>query len=147
VGDSSIRLPLSQYPFTQEKKMSDKDTIAHIEALDAKRANFILARDFAGLDPLISEDLRYVHSSAVMENKQQYLAKLSSGHYIYRALTTLQREMRVVGDVVLVNGDARIEVEVGGTAKVVMSRYLQVWVKGSAGWQMASWQSTPIPQK
>jgi hypothetical protein len=54
--------------------------------------------------------------------------------------------MRVIGDVVLVNGDARIEVEVGGTAKLVMSRYLQVWVKGSAGWQMASWQSTPIPQ-
>ena len=126
--------------------MSDKDTIAHIEALDAKRANFILARDFAGLDPLISEDLRYVHSSAVLENKQQYLAKLSSGHYTYRSLTTLQREVRVIGDVVLVNGDARIEVEVGGTAKVVMSRYLQVWVKGSAGWQMASWQSTPIPQ-
>jgi ketosteroid isomerase-like protein len=54
--------------------------------------------------------------------------------------------MRVIGDVVLVNGDARIEVEVSGTAKVVMSRYLQVWVKRSAGWQMASWQSTPIPQ-
>ena len=31
--------------------MSDKDTIAHIEALDAKRANLILARDIAGLDP------------------------------------------------------------------------------------------------
>jgi len=132
--------------FYPGEKMSDKDTIAHIEALDAKRANCILARDFAGLDPLIAEDLRYVHSSAVLENKQQYLAKLSSGHYTYRALTTLQREMRVIGDVVLVNGDARIEVEVSGTAKVVMSRYLQVWVKGSAGWQMASWQSTPIPQ-
>jgi len=71
---------------------------------------------------------------------------LTSGHYTYRALTTLQREMRVMGDVVLVNGDARIEVEVSGTAKVVMSRYLQVWVKGSTGWQMSSWQSTPIPQ-
>jgi len=126
--------------------MSDKDTIAHIEALDAKRANLILARDFAGLDPLIAEDLRYVHSSAVLENKQQYLAKLTSGYYTYRALTTLQREMRVMGDVVLVNGDARIEVEVSGTPKVVMSRYLQVWVKGSTGWQMSSWQSTPIPQ-
>ena len=99
--------------------MSDKDTIAHIEALDAKRAECILARDFAGLEPMIAEDLRYVHSSAVLENKQQYLAKLSSGHYTYRSLTTLQREMRVIGDVVLVNGDARIEVEVGGTAKVV----------------------------
>ena len=90
--------------------MSDKDTIAHIEALDAKRAECILARDFAGLEPMIAEDLRYVHSSAVLENKQQYLAKLTSGHYTYRALTTLQREMRVIGDVVLVKGSKGIKV-------------------------------------
>ena len=126
--------------------MSDKETIAHIEALDAKRTQCILARDFAGLEPLIAEDLRYVHSSSVLENKAQYLAKLASGHYTYRAMTSLHREMRVIDDVVLVNGDVRIEVEVSGTPKVVMSRYLQVWVKRSAGWQMASWQSTPIPQ-
>ena len=61
--------------------MSDKDTIAQIETLDAKRAACILARDFAGLEPMIAEDLRYVHSSAVLENKQEYLAKLASGHY------------------------------------------------------------------
>jgi ketosteroid isomerase-like protein len=126
--------------------MSDKDTIAHIEALDAKRTQCILARDFAGLETLIAEDLRYVHSSSVLENKAQYLAKLTSGHYTYRAMTSLHREMRVIDDVVLVNGDVRIGVEVSGTPKVVMSRYLQVWVKRSAGWQMASWQSTPIPQ-
>ena len=126
--------------------MSDTETIAHIESLDAKRTECILKRDFAALEPLIAEDLRYVHSSAVLENKQQYLAKLASGHYTYRSMNTLQREMRVVGDVVLVNGDVRIEVDVNGTPKVVMSRYLQVWVKRSAGWQMASWQSVPIPQ-
>jgi ketosteroid isomerase-like protein len=126
--------------------MSDKETIAHIEALDAKRAEYILARDFASLEPLMAEDLRYVHSSSVLEDKAQYLAKLASGHYTYRSLTTLQREMRVIGDVVLVNGDVRIEVDVSGTPKKIMSRYLQVWVKRSAGWQMASWQSTPIPQ-
>ncbi len=126
--------------------MSDQDTIAQIETLDAKRAACILARDFAGLEPLIAEDLRYVHSSAVLENKAEYLAKLASGHYAYRSFKTLQREMRVIGDVVLVNGDIRIEVDVSGTPKVVNSRYLQVWVKRSAGWQMASWQSVPMPQ-
>lgn len=126
--------------------MNDQDTIAHIEDLDAKRAAFILARDFAGLAPLIAEDLRYVHSSAVLENKQQYMDKLTSGHYAYRSMNIIQREMRVIGDVVLVNGDVRIEVAVNGTPKVVMSRYLQVWAKRSAGWQMVSWQSVPIPQ-
>ena len=94
--------------------MSDKDTIAHIEALDAKRTQCILARDFAGLEPLIAEDLRYVHSSSVLENKAQYLAKLTSGHYTYRAMTSLHREMRVIDDVVLVNGDVRIDLLLQG---------------------------------
>jgi ketosteroid isomerase-like protein len=61
-------------------------------------------------------------------------------------LDILQREFRVMGDVVLVNGDLRINVEVAGTKKIVMSRYLQVWAKRAPGWQMVSWSSVPIPQ-
>jgi hypothetical protein len=44
-----------------------------------------------------------------------------------------------------VNGEVRIDVEVKGTAKQVNARYLQVWARRPQGWQMVSWQSTPIP--
>jgi ketosteroid isomerase-like protein len=126
--------------------MGDKDIIQEIESLDAKRCAATLARDFKTLEVLIGEDLRYVHSSAVQEDKKQYLEKLASGHYIYHGLDVVEREFRVVGDVVLVNGDLRIEVEVNAIKKVIMSRYLQVWTKRAAGWQMISWSSVPIPQ-
>ncbi len=126
--------------------MSDKDVIQEIEAVDAKRSQAILNRDYKALEPLIGEDLRYIHSSAVQENKKQYLEKLGSGHYIYHGLDVLEREFRVIGEVVLVNGDLRIQVEVAGTKKVVMSRYLQVWAKRALGWQMVSWSSVPIAQ-
>ena len=126
--------------------MSDKDVIQEIEAVDAKRSQAILNRDYKALEPLIGEDLRYIHSSAVQENKKQYLEKLGSGHYIYHGLDVLEREFRVMGEVVLVNGDLRIQVEVAGTKKVVMSRYLQVWAKRALGWQMVSWSSVPIAQ-
>lgn len=125
--------------------MSDQDTIQHIEALDARRIKAILTRDFAALEPLIGEDLRYIHSSAVQEDKQQYLDKLTSGHYLYHGLDLQNREFRVLDDIVLVNGDLRIDVEVKGARKVVMSRFLQVWAKRPAGWQMVSWQSVPVP--
>jgi len=126
--------------------MSDKDVIQEIESLDAKRSQAILSRDYKALELLIGEDLRYIHSSSVQEDKKQYLDKLASGHYIYHGLDVLQREFRVIGDVVLVNGDLRINVEVAGTKKIVMSRYLQVWAKRTSGWQMVSWSSVPIPQ-
>jgi ketosteroid isomerase-like protein len=126
--------------------MSDNDVIQEIESLDAKRCQATLARDFKTVATLIGEDLLYVHSSAVQEDKKQYLEKLESGHYIYHGLQVLQRAFRVIGDVVLVNGDLRIDVEVSGTKKVIMSRYLQVWAKRASGWQMVSWSSVPIPQ-
>ena len=126
--------------------MSDKDIIQEIESLDAKRSQAILSKDYKALELLIGEDLRYIHSSSVQEDKKQYLDKLASGHYIYHGLDVLQREFRVIDDVVLVNGDLRINVEVAGTKKIVMSRYLQVWAKRTSGWQMVSWSSVPIPQ-
>ena len=126
--------------------MSDKDVIQEIESLDAKRSQAILSKDYKALELLIGVDLRYIHSSSVQEDKKQYLDKLASGHYIYHGLDVLQREFRVIGDVVLVNGDLRINVEVAGTKKIVMSRYLQVWAKRTSGWQMVSWSSVPIPQ-
>ena len=61
--------------------MTDKDVIQAIEAADAKRSQAILNKDFKALDPLIGEDLRYIHSSSVQEDKKQYLDKLGSGHY------------------------------------------------------------------
>jgi ketosteroid isomerase-like protein len=124
---------------------STADTIAQIEALDNQRTKSILSRDFATLEKLMGDDLRYIHSSAVQENKAEYLEKLTSGHYLYHGLDVQQREYRVLGDVVLVNGDLRIEVEVKGTRKVVLSRYLQVWARRASGWQMVSWQSVPVP--
>lgn len=124
---------------------SNADIIAHIESLDQQRTQAILARNFQALEPLLGEDLRYIHSSAVQENKAEYLAKLTSGHYLYHGLDVQQRDIRVLGDVVLVNGDLRIDVEVKGTRKVVLSRYLQVWARRASGWQMVSWQSVPVP--
>ena len=120
--------------------------VPEIEALDARRCKALVERDFAALADLLGEDLLYVHSSAAAEDKALYLKKLSEGHYSYSALKSLRRAHRVLGDIVLTDGDLQINVRVGGTDKVVNSRYLQVWARRAGGWKMISWQSTPIPQ-
>jgi ketosteroid isomerase-like protein len=38
-----------------------------------------------------------------------------------------------------------MEVMVDGKPKLLNSRYTDVWVKGTNGWQIVVWQSTPIP--
>src|SRR5690606_14868781 len=124
--------------------MPDQAIIAEIEAADARRTRATLEVDIATLEELIGDDLRYVHSSATDETKALYLERLRDGYYRYTGLTVLARDFRVLGNVVLVNGDLRIEVIVNEKAKDFVSRYLQVWARRADGWQMVSWQSTPL---
>lgn len=125
--------------------MNDKNVIAEIEAQEARRTAALVAGDFATVESLIGDDLLYVHSSATEEDHDLYMERLRNGHYVYKGLTGVKREHRVLGDVVLVNGEVRIDVVVKGNPKQVNARYLQVWARRPKGWQMVSWQSTPIP--
>ena len=113
------------------------------QVLSGRRAT--IEADVSTLAELCGDDLRYVHSSATDEDKALYLERVRSGYYRYRSLSTLKRDVRVLGDVVLVNGDVRIVVVVNDKTKDFVSRYLQVWARRPKGWQMVSWQSTPMP--
>ena len=94
--------------------MSDQAVIAEIEAVEARRCKAVIDRDFTALADMLGDDLLYVHSSATAEDKALYLKKMSEGFYVYSAMTSLRRNFRVMGDVVLVDGDIRINVNVKG---------------------------------
>ena len=125
--------------------MTDPRIVAELEAIDDRRAAATIAKDRATLESLFAPDLIYVHSSATAEDRATFVERACTGHYDYTALIPLARAWRVWGDTALCNGDVRIRVTVKGTPKEFVSRYLQVWRRGPSGWQMASWQSTPVP--
>lgn len=125
--------------------MTDPRIVAELEAIDDRRSAAAVAKDRATLEALLAPDMRYVHSSAVMEDRATYIERTCTGWYDYTGLTPIKREWRVWGDTALCNGDVRIQVVARGAPKDFVSRYLQVWRRSGAGWQMASWQSTPVP--
>ncbi len=125
--------------------MNESEVVARIEALEAQRIAATLAGQTDVLAGLLGDDLRYVHSSGTDETKAEFLARLASGHYVYKALESGHRDFRVFGDVVLVNGNIRIEVVSQGKDKLIQCRYLQAWAKRDGNWQMVAWQSTTAP--
>ena len=125
--------------------MNESEVIAKIEGLENKRLEATIAADIETLSEMIGDDLRYVHASGTDEGKQQYLERLASRHYVYKALVPGHRDFRVFGDVVLVNGHLGIEVISNGKDKLIQSRYLQVWALRDGRWQMVAWQSTQEP--
>ena len=123
----------------------DTNDIKAIEEADARRTKATLDKDTAILATLFGDDLLYVHGSGTAETKEQYIGLIASRHYDYRSLTQLRRSFRGYGDLVLVDGDVRIQVVVPAGERNFVSRYLQAWAKRDGRWQMVSWQSTPLP--
>ena len=123
----------------------DNNDIKAIEEADARRTKATLDKDTAAQAALFGDDLLYVHGSGTAETKEQYIGLIASRHYDYRSLTQLRRSFRGYGDLVLVDGDVRIQVVVPAGERNFVSRYLQAWAKRDGRWQMVSWQSTPLP--
>jgi ketosteroid isomerase-like protein len=125
--------------------MDHSALIATIEATEDQRIRATIARDIAALETILGEDLIYVHSSGTAESRALDLGRLAERYYDYQSITPLTRQYRVYGDMVLVNGDVRIEVLARGTAKLIMSRFCQAWARRDGRWQMVTWHSTPMP--
>jgi hypothetical protein len=126
--------------------MTDDALFTEISSRDKQRQQALLAGDIDTVEEFIGSSLRYLHASAVDEDRQLYLERLRSGHYRYQHLETCKQDMRRFGDTVLVNGEIRIHVIVNGVDKDFNGRYLQVWALEAGQWMMVAWQTTRVPE-
>lgn len=122
------------------------DAAAEVLAADDARYAAMIALDAAALERLLADDLLYTHSSAMTDTKAGYLAALRSGKYRYKRARREDTTVRIHGNTAIVNGRVFIDVDVDGVPKSLANALVNVWVKSAAGWRMAAWQSTPIPQ-
>ena len=97
------------------------------------------------LEAILADSLVYTHSSATTDGKASYIAGIKSKKWQYRQIDRPVEDIQVHGESVVVTGQVRIDILIDGKAKIMNSRYTDVWVKGAKGWQMVAWQSTPLP--
>lgn len=120
--------------------MPDKHTVL---AWEAQRQQALLAGDLPALAALLSDALVYVHSTAVIDTKASYLAKLQSGAIRYISLAFEELTVHALGGAALVHGQLRATVRKEGTDKPVCSRFLTVWAPDGDGvWRLVAHQGT-----
>lgn len=120
-------------------------TQADILALEEQRYKAMIAMDFDGLAALLGDNLVYTHSSASVDTKASYIQGIRDGKFVYKTSRRTGEAVQLYGDTAVVTGEVRLDILSKGTPRVVNSRFIDVWHKGAAGWQMVAWQSTPIP--
>lgn len=123
------------------------DTLkAEISQLEDQRYAAMIAKDMPALDRLFADALVYTHSTCLVDDKASYMEGIRTGKFDYRKAERFDVSMSVHnGDTVIVTGRAHLDILASGTPKTLRNRFTNVWVKGPKGWQMAVWQSTPLP--
>ncbi len=119
---------------------------ADVLRADDRRFEAMRKGDWAALDAALADNLMYVHSTARLESKTEHVANLRAGKPHYRGIALRERQVRVHGDVGIVNGVSEMHVERDGKEQRFTVRYLAVYAKFGDHWRMIAWQSTRVAE-
>ena len=119
------------------------------EALRAEDARYAAqtGRDFAALQQLIGDDLVYIHSSAIVDDKGSYIETQRAGTVIYRSMRRSDVTVRTYGCLAIITGLGNFDVTNKGQDIAVELRFHSIWAKRAAGVQFISWEATRVPPK
>jgi ketosteroid isomerase-like protein len=113
--------------------------------IDTRRVTALLKGDRNTLEALLSEDLTYGHTDGQIDTKQKLLGALEQSHATYRNYEGSPPKVRVQGDTALINGSAELQTTAQNKPVAISIRYLAVYQKRGADWQLVAYQSTRLP--
>ena len=120
-------------------------TAEEAQAAEDDRYKAQTTNDFAAMERLFGDDLVYIHSSAVVDNKATYIDSMRSGTVKYRVMRRSGVTVRTYGCIAIVSGGANFGVTVKGEDRTLNLLFHAVYAKRAAGVQFVSWQATKLP--
>lgn len=119
-------------------------TIAESEAM---RFQAQIEQDTQTLSQIIADDLVYIHSNALTENKQDFINSVQSGKITYQTMQPeIGRQIRLYKKVGISNGIVLVAGLYQENPFDVKLKYTAVYKKERGKWLLVSWQSTSITE-
>jgi ketosteroid isomerase-like protein len=128
----------SAYAAPPSDPKAEKEVMAAME----RWRQAMLKKDGAGLARLYHEDIRYGHSSGLVEDKKTAVNHIVTSKADYAAVDLIDTKVTVHGNIALVNGRVNFKQVTDGKANDVKLHVLHVWTRTPQGWQMIGRQST-----
>jgi hypothetical protein len=123
--------------------MTTQNASSLAKELEAKRTSLMLAGDTTDLADILSDDLYYLHSSGLQDNKESLLAKIANETIVYRRLEgDPGRVIALDQSAFSVYGAVSMDAIVGGIERSVDYLFLAVWRKELDTWRLVALQST-----
>jgi hypothetical protein len=123
-------------------------TINEDEVLKAEDSRYAAqaGNDFDAMQRLFGDDLVYVHSTGVVDDKASYIERQRSGLH-YRAMRRSNVKVRIYGCLAIITGNGSFDVTQKGQDSTVLLLFHSIWAKRGSTVQFVSWESTSAPPK
>jgi hypothetical protein len=112
---------------------------------EQKRFDAMTRADTVALSPMLGNDLVYIHSNALKENKQEHLSAIASRNLVYKTMNREQAAVRIFGKTAVINGIVSVQGVIKGNDFTVRLLYTAIYRKKGRSWRLVNWQSTKIP--
>ena len=122
------------------------ETEREVRAADDARIRAMIEADYDALERLLGDGLVYTHGNATSDGKTAYMNNLRSGKVRYLAAHQDSVVVSGYGDAAVMHGNVTLHTRRDGAERHLHNAFMNVWVKGSGGWQMVAWASTPLPK-
>ena len=118
---------------------------AQIAALEQRLYRSQVASSVTDIEPVLSADLRYLHSTGIAESRDQYLAGLGSRLYEYGHIASRDVRLNVSKDLAVQDGVVDMTVSAHGAPKTLLHLlFCLVWRREAAQWKLLYRQATRI---
>jgi ketosteroid isomerase-like protein len=87
--------------------MTIDPALQEVYELEDRRFRAMASNDVEALNDLLANDLHYVHANGMVEDKAEFIRKITSGERLYRHFVATSRE----GGFTFVFGEADVEVD------------------------------------
>ena len=144
-----ITLPISLFfavsALSGAASAKDDARIPALKAAEAARFQANVDADAKALGQLLDDGLEYAHSNGDLDGKTSFIESLTNGKRDYIATTFEIQSVRVLGDVAILRGTAKVTVADNGQSRDLDLGYTDVWVWKDKRWQMTAWRSARMP--
>jgi ketosteroid isomerase-like protein len=119
---------------------------SEIAAAEQALYRAMIAQDFTALDVILADDAVYIHSTAVAETKDGYLAGVRAGLYEYSSIESDAVTLRIHGDVAVQTGKVRMVVGARDQPKAPIDLlFTLLWKHEQHGWRLWQRHATRVP--
>ncbi|MBL9144657.1 MAG: nuclear transport factor 2 family protein [Verrucomicrobiaceae bacterium] len=132
--------------FCIQAHAEDNALLAAVKAADESRVVAMQSADRDKLTAIFSDELRYAHSTGVVDTKTSFIDVITSGKTKYVGYDYEEQNFTFPAPgIALMSGRAHVKAETAtGTMDSVLS-FLAVWREEKGQWRFLAWQSCKLP--